>query len=149
MEKVNEQLSGQVHGAARDPLLALRKIVNEREGELSENKVPYALFSIQITNQASLENLFGPQKMAETKAEIKSILSNEVADDQFLAEIFPGQFLMIIAGAGEGDLWSISKLLQKKVTRAYPEEDKRPLFRTRMLVRPDKELPELASFLFD
>ena len=132
-----------------DPLMALKKLQKSFEESLEKKKIPYSLVTFQISNASRLGNLLGAEKLFSIKSEVKGILTTETTGDDFVAEIFPSHFLLILKGQTKSDTWSLSKLVQKKVAKLYPEEETRPLLRVKSVSRPDQNLVDLSDFIFE
>ena len=91
----------------------------------------------------------GSDEYNEIKASIKAILAKKTTAGDFIAEIFPSQFLLILKGCKRDDAWGLTKVLQKNINQAYAKDDVRPLFRNKILSRPEDDFSDLSDFLFD
>ena len=145
----SEKLKENNSSAAIDPLASLKTFHSKFENRLQEEKVPYSCISIQVSNAGRLVKLLGSDKYNEIKASIKGLLAKETAAGDFIAEIFPSQFLLISKGCKRDDAWGLTKVLQNSMNQAYAKGDVRPLFRNKVLSRPEDDFSDLSDFLFD
>ncbi|MDH5721657.1 MAG: hypothetical protein OEZ13_13720 [Spirochaetia bacterium] len=145
---LTEKQENQLNSLRQDPLYPLRTLLEEKEELWGKKYIPYSILLIKISNIERLKNLFGENREIKIRSQIRQILEEKISNEDFLAEIFPSQFLLLLKGKTRSDTWQISKAAQKNINKQYPDENARPLLNYRIVDRPENPLPALDVFLF-
>lgn len=135
--------------ALKDPLYPIKKLIREKEAELEKDPKGYSLLSIQISNQGRLNKLLGAEEGRGVRTKMRALIGEELSSTSYLSEFFPGHFLAIENGWDRSMAWTWSKKLSKKIKKNFPDENTRPIIRTKILARPEDPFMDLDIFLFD
>ncbi|MDH5717633.1 MAG: hypothetical protein OEZ22_08330 [Spirochaetia bacterium] len=139
----------QINDLRQDPLYPLRTLFEEKEKAWTNKYIPYSALLLKIANIDRLKNTQGEKKELEYRGSVKQILEKNISTEDFLAEIFPSQYLLMLKGKKRSDTWQMSKLIQREINKIYPKEELRPILNYRIIDRPETPLPKIEDFLID
>lgn len=122
-----------------NPVQALRSILAEREDELKRTGTPFALMVIDMANLSRLKNLYGDSFLKTARDKTHEIILQHAGPSDFLTEVFHGHFIGVYPGQENGDVFRLSRIVQREIGKVYPDEDTRPLFSVKIYARPFNE----------
>lgn len=119
-----------------NPVQALRHVLAEKEDTLARTGTPFAILVMDMANLSRLKNLYGDHFLKTAREKTREILLKHSTETDFLTEIFHGHFIGVFPGQENGDIFRISRIVQREIGKEFPDEDTRPLFSVKIYARP-------------
>ncbi len=131
------------------PLYELRLLVQDREQDLKEKKIPYIMLTIKIIYSKRIKKDTNEKELDQIRIFVKRTIHSYISESDHLIEILPNFFFLILKGMRIEDSENLMAKIRDTILIKYKDEYKRPILETKKLARPLEALISLDSFLFD
>ncbi|MES0490824.1 MAG: hypothetical protein ABUK01_12585 [Leptospirales bacterium] len=146
IEILGESLHSEQFRSEAKPLHAVQSLLRAREDKVEKNNLPYSVYTVYITNATELRNLLEDFGYDSMKRIIKDTLEETIGTINYMSEIIPDRYFLILDGMEKDSLWKLDKRFHKKLKNEFL--DVQPILQSRLYSRPQDNLKSLETLLF-
>lgn len=129
--------------AKNDPFYAINSYILKKTEELDI----YSVVFIQFLNSERLQNILNENEIISMRNNLESIIKDNI-HPTFISRIGSDELLYLCTNADKKTSWKDVKTIQKELSIFYPDENFRPLIKSKIFSYPEDGKFNLSKLLF-